>query len=296
MGEDKRHLPPWMLQKVAASHVSKSEIVENTCYTEEGALNQVPDLKANAENDPTKKTGPDHRRKTTGKKSCSLIKCEAKRRSLGQQDGSSDNITREEKRKNGSSRGIVRKSSIKKGLHVEDPSYRNGDKDPVQAFSNDDVELTVDDLMAIAEEYVKISMRKEQQEVPGRQCESVKQVPATSESRSTNDLNIENERSPAHAKPAVDHYTPTTASEIIPTSTCQTGDPAQDMLDLFLGPLLKKKPLEEEKRESFVEDFSFTHELARQGQDEIVGEEKGPLMKKKSSLKDKVETLLELGM
>ncbi|KAI4357093.1 hypothetical protein L6164_001062 [Bauhinia variegata] len=252
MGEDKRHLPPWMLQRVAASHVSKYEIVENACYTQEGALNQVPDLKANANNDLTKKTGPDHRRKTTGKKSCSLIKCAAKRRrSLSRQDGSSDNITQEAKQKNGSSRVIVRKSSIKKGLHVEDPSYRNGDKDPVQAFSDDDVELTVDDLMAIAEEYVKISMRKEQQEVPGRQCESVKQVPATS-------------------------------------------DPAQDMLDLFLGPLLKKKPPEEEKREYFVEDFPFSHELARQGQDEIVGEEKGPLMKKKSSLKDKVATLLDL--
>ena len=63
------------------------------------------------------------------------------------------------------------------------------------------------------------------------------------------------------------------------------------MLDLFLGPLLKK-PFEQENR-SFIKDMEFAYEFERQSQNTVVGEEIEPLMKKKSSLKDKVAMFLD---
>lgn len=73
----------------------------------------------------------------------------------------------------------------------------------------------------------------------------------------------------------------------------RTGDPTQDMLDLFLGPLLKK-PLEEEKKvEVITDDMVFAHALRKQNQEIVLGDVPVPLTKKKSSLKDKVAMFLD---
>lgn len=72
-----------------------------------------------------------------------------------------------------------------------------------------------------------------------------------------------------------------------------TGDPAYDMLDLFLGPLLKKPLEEQRKTEYMMEDVAFCPRFDFQNQNNIVGEEVAPIMKKKSSLKDKVAKLLD---
>lgn len=68
-------------------------------------------------------------------------------------------------------------------------------------------------------------------------------------------------------------------------------NPTQDMLDLFLGPLLKKT--HEEKRVEMVrEQMSLAHDLNKKTQSNP--SEVQPLMvKKRSSLKDKVSLFLD---
>lgn len=76
-------------------------------------------------------------------------------------------------------------------------------------------------------------------------------------------------------------------------STSRTGDPAQDMLNLFLGPLLKH-PLEEEKNTKIMtEDMTFVPKYGKHSRNASIGEEFVTSMKKKSSLKDKVAMLLD---
>ena len=84
-----------------------------------------------------------------------------------------------------------------------------------------------------------------------------------------------------------------TSTEKIVIST--TGDPAHDMLDLFLGPLLKK-PVEEKKNNFMLGDVAISQEVGKFGiesKKNIAREEIVPLMKKKSSLKDKVAMFLD---
>lgn len=71
-----------------------------------------------------------------------------------------------------------------------------------------------------------------------------------------------------------------------------TGDPAQDMLDLFLGPLLKK-PIAKENTNS-TNDIIIPHETKHQqhAAAAVVSNKPVTLTKKKSSLRDAVAMLL----
>ncbi|KAK9115096.1 hypothetical protein Syun_021893 [Stephania yunnanensis] len=70
-----------------------------------------------------------------------------------------------------------------------------------------------------------------------------------------------------------------------------TGDPTQDMLNLFLGPLLLQPQVEERRLESMEEDITSHSELCKK---EALQEKIVPLVaKKKSSLKDKVTLFLD---
>lgn len=141
-------------------------------------------------------------------------------------------------------------------------------------------------------QYVKDYENKEQKEASCSQRESVEQFPVTSESGSSLDSCCEGKRSSTPAREGLCDSTLNKTAEFVATGTSQTGDPAQEMLDLFLGPLLKK-PLKEEKNKSIVEGMEFTQEFTRKSQEEFAGEEMIPLMKKKSSLKDKVAMFLD---
>lgn len=78
-------------------------------------------------------------------------------------------------------------------------------------------------------------------------------------------------------------------STTLPSSKIiQSGDTAQDMLELLLGPLLKKAPMKEPDPEITREMLSSTYESNSPLRSRMDVEEKAPLMKKKSSLKDKV--------
>ena len=63
------------------------------------------------------------------------------------------------------------------------------------------------------------------------------------------------------------------------------------MLDLFLGPLLKKT-VEEKRTEFIMKDLTFANELGKGSQNDVK-EEKAPLRKKKCTLRDKVTMLLD---
>ena len=143
-------------------------------------------------------------------------------------------------------------------------------------------------------QYVKGYEDKKRQETSVRQCESKWQFPAKSESGPNLDFCCENTKPSFSSRETLCNSTPTTTSELITTSTSQTGDPAQDMLDLLFGPLLKK-PLEkeEEKNKSLVGGLESTSEFTRKSKDDLVGEEMFPLMKKRSTLRDKVAMLLD---
>ena len=151
-------------------------------------------------------------------------------------------------------------------------------------------------------QYVKGYEDKKRQETSVRQCESKWQFPAKSESGTNLDFCCENTKPSSSSRETLSfssretlcNSTPTTTSELITTSTSQTGDPAQDMLDLLFGPLLKKpREKEEEKNKSLVGGLESTSEFTRKSKDDLVGEEMFPLMKKRSTLKDKVAMLLD---
>ncbi|XP_027356214.1 uncharacterized protein LOC113865694 isoform X2 [Abrus precatorius] len=277
----KRQLPPWMMQKVGASHGSDSENVVKT--------NTSVGKGANA----TKK---DRKRESSRRKSNLKAKCETKgRKKLDQQDGSSDDNTQKKRKKGDRCGDRVQRSAIKNGKNLEDPSHGSSDVYPVEGSNDEAVELTVDDLIAIAEEYVKDYENKERVETSGGQCESKWEFQVTNETGTSLDSPCENKISSSCGREGLTNSTSTTG-KLIATSTSQSGHPAQDMLDLFLGPLLRKTLEKEEESKSVVKNLQITHEFPRQSQDESAREEVVPLMKKKNTLKDKVAMFLDQDM
>lgn len=79
---------------------------------------------------------------------------------------------------------------------------------------------------------------------------------------------------------------------VVPIKT--TGDPAQDMLNLLLGPLLNKRVNEEEKKsdELLTNSMVFSEEVKPSQATSVVGD-RIPQLKKKTSLKDKIAMFLE---
>lgn len=79
--------------------------------------------------------------------------------------------------------------------------------------------------------------------------------------------------------------------EDAPPKLNMSENPTQDMLDLFLGPLLKKT--HEEKRVELVrEEMSLVRDLNKKTRSNP-SEDRPVMVKKKSSLKDKVSLFLD---
>lgn len=107
------------------------------------------------------------------------------------------------------------------------------------------------------------------------------------------------------SKPSTDSsdYAPSEKNNLkedtnVPSNVGKTGDPAQDMLDLFLGPLLKKPPPVKQPIIEPVEEVCNTSSLAETSEKTVYRgeknavEERETLVKKRSSLKDKVAMFL----
>ncbi|KAI9075709.1 hypothetical protein K1719_042325 [Acacia pycnantha] len=286
----KRNLPSWMLPKVAAATtpVRNSVGAEKNCPSEKDAPVEAPHLTENAE---MKKAGAGLKRKTSRRKSYSNAECKVKRRrKLNEQDASSDgHATQKDKKKKESSKVRSLKSSSKKSQIVEDPNCGDIDANSVQGFNDGDIELTIEDLMTIAEEYVK-DYEKKQREASNSQCESVRQFPKTGEYGNSLDSHCERKRSSTPERDGLYSSTSNKTGELVPTRTSRAGDPAQEMLELLLGPL--PKPLEK-KNKSIIDSVEFTQEPPGKSQVQFPGEDKVPLTKRKCSLKDKVALFLD---
>ncbi|KAE9453073.1 hypothetical protein C3L33_15029, partial [Rhododendron williamsianum] len=78
-------------------------------------------------------------------------------------------------------------------------------------------------------------------------------------------------KSPRHEEMvSVHNSVGTSAGEGTVVNLCSTGDPAQDMLDLLLGPLLKKPAREENKIGLIKEDMTFAVDITKQGRITLV--------------------------
>ncbi|XP_077220526.1 uncharacterized protein LOC143854432 [Tasmannia lanceolata] len=172
--------------------------------------------------------------------------------------------------------------------------------------SEDGVELTMEDLMSMAKEYVKADKGNELQQATTTKPTSKAQYPSTSifsRNQSRDSLktteNIQGispctTRGPSSGLPGtVRKDKESSAKEDITINANRTGDPATDMLNLFLGPLLKKPQSEERNFESITEDMAWACDLSKPIKNRVVVEEEVPLSKKKSSLKDKVAMFLD---
>jgi hypothetical protein len=144
-------------------------------------------------------------------------------------------------------------------------------------------------------QYVKADEDSRRKQTSGRECKLQRQLPTTASSK--NDLEesfivLDGKHLSASCETTSYGSTMNLVSEESLISSSRTGDPAHDMLDLFLGPLLKK-PVEKEMRSEFTTmDVDFTFELKKKTRNDF-GDEMVPPMKKKSSLKDKVSLLLD---
>ncbi|XP_043716609.1 transcriptional regulator ATRX homolog [Telopea speciosissima] len=170
--------------------------------------------------------------------------------------------------------------------------------------SEQDEELTMEDLISIAEEYVKADNEINHQPSEREEATSVTQSLAANCSIIESDVSLKDTQS---SRGLSTHPTESLTSNLsktgfkdqddsisksIITDLSRTGDPTQDMLDLFLGPLLKKPQKEERKMEITTEEF-LDYKFRKQNQSQSVETEVVPMVKKKSSLKDKISMFLD---
>ncbi|KAF8021716.1 hypothetical protein BT93_G1998 [Corymbia citriodora subsp. variegata] len=215
-----------------------------------------------------------------------LVECGRKRRKrkASEQEDSSDVSTHEivedkKERRRGRRKAqdsVFEKRRKTKSLVADD------DEDPIA--SEDDVELTVEDLMSIAEEIIASNKDAEQQ----RQHLGRSETPmrANVQQYSVDASAVHNEILD-DAKHTKNNSTEVPTDKETVVSIKRTGDPAQDMLDLFLGPWLRK-PVEEEKMSHFVADEVILMQDQKTQSHSVVSVEAASPLKKKSSLKDKV--------
>lgn len=150
-----------------------------------------------------------------------------------------------------------------------------------------DGDLTVEDLLTIAQEYVRRDENFEQQQLSDESHDGKTNSAIALSVHDVEGLPFVPSR--IHKEP----YMP--KEEIhVHNSIARTEDPAQDMLDLFLGPLLKKSVSDDRRIKTIEEDRTFVREVKEQLHDNSIAlADLVPLTKKKSSLKDKVAMLFD---
>lgn len=227
----------------------------------------------------------------------------------------------------------AKKPKPRKRLRRRHTSDDDDDDDPISVEEDADIqqkqeeeeeeELTVDDLITIAKEYVKADEAKSKQNGVTTESNSTNTLSSTSrkeklqgvtpqpdsgEQIETTSLTSRNGSGGStfgiEESLIVTSLGPSSNSDNIkdreqpPTediiySSCTTGDPTQDMLDLFLGPLLNNPKIEAMKHETFREEIALNYGLDKPSQKEEIGNQEPALTKKKSSLRDKVTMLLD---
>ncbi|XP_021735355.1 uncharacterized protein LOC110702022 [Chenopodium quinoa] len=173
-------------------------------------------------------------------------------------------------------------------------STEEGQNGTAESSSSED-ELTVEDLVSIAEEYLKADKME---------CHKSKKMEFAPETKpqitSGSEIVLEKNylTSNTEVKMVTDQPLSSGSSVTKPLSSegsflnpSTTREPGQDMLDLLLGPLLRKAGEVEKKTDAITDKNTLDYELSKiRSQNDTVAEV-APVMKKKFSLKERAGRL-----
>ncbi|KAF4394749.1 hypothetical protein F8388_015655 [Cannabis sativa] len=237
-----RRLPQWML-----GSSSDVQAVEKSGKTTESTTKQP-------EESLSSRTLAKCSRKGSLHSSDALVKCRTGKRKVEAEkvDAYSDteiSVDEQDNKSNRTRRKLSKPSSQKrrKTKKLEDV-----EKEDIQPMNEgDDFELTVDDLLTIAKEYVRANKDKEEeQEVKGKFDSRSRPLTTISSSINSEDCkqsSTTNDNTSSFIQTSTTNcigasYKANDSSSATEESVIKaggTGDPAHDMLNLFLGPLLR---------------------------------------------------------
>lgn len=290
--EAKRRLPSWMAGASTADKMSKPlDSDENEVITKEEVSVVTKSRK------PKAKVLTQKHKKEVGLPSDGksiLVKCETRRKKRGfvEKDHGQELVV--EKRKRG--RAGRKDEEHGPSTNNEEKSYEfeSNNENQVPSDDEEDEDLTMDDLLSIAEEFVANDKSDIGQQKPSEgRCKSKSKSSCNSSSVTRTSLGVpQDTRSPVQEETASHHDSIENTSKVtLAADSRLTGDPAQDMLNLFLGPLLKK-PIAKEETIS-IKNIILPHEVKNQHHDTVISDKPVTLTKKKSSLRDAVAMLLD---
>ncbi|KAG9442329.1 hypothetical protein H6P81_018183 [Aristolochia fimbriata] len=231
----------------------------------------------------------------------SQVRCNTRKRKSPE----ASKVTRARKKvKNTTLRGgsTSKKQTILK-KHTAESSDEIEGSSPCEG-SEDEVDLTMDDLMNIAQEYVRADEEKNKaglEDLESNATLTKTSNTSTYESRSfMQAAGRISEVSTCSMRESTSNITEktkeTTTDKGILGNLKRTGDPKTDMLAVFLGPSWNKSSADERNLDKFSDSIVFSQEAKKPIESQVLvdGDMPPPVMKKKSSLKDKVAMFLDL--
>nr|GEV84920.1 hypothetical protein [Tanacetum cinerariifolium] len=302
--DEKRRLPSWMVRKPVKVETKDEEEVSVVTECTKPKAKRVPRVKEEC---------------LASDGDSFLVKCGTKRKKrqvvdkdvIESRDLEKDDIV--EKRKRGRVGRTVGERGVSRKKKGKDCELDNGVE--IQGLSSaeeDDDELTMEDMLMIAKEFVENDKSGKGQQQPSEPQRELKKKSSHIFSSITRTSLIAPHDTGTHQiKEAASHRESVeNTSEVTLSDFKTTDDPAQDMLDLFLGPLLNKPVRKEET--SSIEDVVIPREITSQKHtttaypilpghgmgtsqkhDPVISDKPITFAKKKSSLRDVVAMLLE---
>nr|XP_029117393.1 uncharacterized protein LOC105034259 isoform X2 [Elaeis guineensis] len=298
----KRRLPAWMLRVSSPDKQRTSQSGDKTC----SPLKDQPETQDAG----SKSKGILTQDTDVSDKLDLSQRCEAKqgtrkarRRGLGLDKSKlSEAQTKHKKEADGGERMLDCRDTAKK-QKLKSKRSKNSDMQVTSPGKEDEIELTVEDLYVNAD--------KEKQHEHSITRESHLKANPSSLSASSN-VNAGRPIQAAGSGKIISKCITTSSSsyltdternkekrlggENFATNITRTGDTVQDMLDLFIGPLLQKpSAIEQENGTIKTESMNITVETDKQARSRELWREEGTLVltKKKSSFKDKVAMFLD---
>lgn len=286
--DEKRRLPSWMLGTSIANKVTSKKPID---------LDENNDLTNEEVSVVTESTKPKAKRvtrKNTNDEKSFLVKCETKRkkkefvekdvaesRDLDQQE-----VVVEKRKRVRVSRIVEERKPLRKDKEKDcelDSSYEDQDL----SCDEEDDDLTMEDVLSIAKEFVENDKSNtSQQTTPEEHYESKTKSSYTSSFVTETSHFVPQEETISHHD-SIEN----TRSKVTLSDSIMTDDPTQDMLDLFLGPLLKK-PISKESSRS-IKDTIIPQDVKNRQRDPVISNKPVITTKKKSSLRDAVALLLD---
>ncbi|XP_062201041.1 uncharacterized protein LOC133903630 [Phragmites australis] len=299
--ENKRSLPAWMLKACSGNQVVKIEDQNKQ------ALESAEQIGARDQTKPIKRKSERLLKNVDSEGAGEvgvLQRCESREKARRKsKDAVRDEVEETEIAASKNPRKVSAKAAPKNSRKRKLENVKSEASSPVAI--DDEIELTMEDLVSIAEEYVNADKQKqnELETVKTARCKEHLPCPTISTEADTGG-SVVNAQSMKGLMPCTTVTTNTRPSqhrgadnkghqELMCSSSLETtGDVAQEMLNLFLGPLLSK-PADYGNRSEYIESITANvnhlpekkdlhNEVPRQGE---------AVTKKKSSLKDKLALL-----